>query len=394
MITTYSVSPITVTVNVPGIGFTNTSMVSHDNYANVTFPRTVVFVGDVGKVNKTVLITSDGVVCVHGTLTSGSTTDGFNILPKTALSKRYIITSYEPLTNYRHPSEFVVTALEETTIVNIMFNHDGHVPMQQTLYPYESFQFRDYSHDLTGTLLTANKPVSVMSGNECANVPNTIGKCEFLISHLPGTNGFGRNFVLSPFLGRLSGYVFRVLATANNTNVTMSNGVNALLSEYEYYEGEAVDFLTVTTITSDKDVIVTQFAKGLYSDYKTGDPFMLLVPPTEFFANNVTFPITTIPSIKTLITYINVIVRCEENLDIMVDGQVEENWEDRLNSDGEFCVLRKSLPTGLHFVEHPSREAKFLVVVYGFVWRASYAYFAGYNLQDVDARIPGWYFEI
>ncbi|XP_072045115.1 uncharacterized protein [Amphiura filiformis] len=387
MITTYSSSPVTVTVSVPGLEFTNTSTISQTNYANITFPSDVMIDRQEEVVNKSILITANEAVCVYGICTSGSTADGFNVLPKRSLGQRYVIASYEPLINYQHPSEFVVTALEETTVVDITFNHDGHRTLQKTLYPYESFQYRDFTHDLTGTLITSNKPISVMSGNECANVPNTIGKCEFLITHLPGTNGFGRYFVLSPFLGRISGYVFRVLAISNNTNVTVSDGTMVQLSEFDFYEGDALTAEIVTTISTTKDVIVTQYAKGLYSDYKPGDPFMLLIPPTTFFSNNVTFPVTNIPSIKTLQTSINIIVRCEENLDISLDGQIEPPWFDRLNSDGEFCVLRKFVEPGLHSVGHPSRNAKFMVVVYGFVWRASYGYLAGYNLQE-DESIP------
>ena len=391
MVTTYSSSPVTVTVTVPGIGFTNTSVISSNTYANISLPQSVMFNRDDETVNKSVKISAPEAVCVYGLCTSGSTADGFTVLPKPAMGQRYILASYEPLINYRHPSEFVVTALEEKTTVDITFNQD-HDPrsIRKVLWPYESFQYRDLNHDITGTLVTSDRPVSIMSGNECANVPNTVGKCEFLITHMPGTEGLGRNFVLSPFLGRNSGFIYRVLAISNNTNVTTSDGTSVKLNQFTIYEGDVASSTKVVTITTDKDVIVTQYAKGLYSDYETGDPFMLLVPPTNFFTNNVSFPVTTIPSSQTQRHYINVIVLCEDNLDISFDGRVEDGWSDRLNYM-EYCVLRKETTPGFHYVGHPNSNALFAVLVYTFVWRASYAYFAGYNLHETQLS-SGMYF--
>ncbi|XP_072021501.1 hyalin-like [Amphiura filiformis] len=386
MITTYSSYTVTVNVSVPGIGFTNTSTTSQTNYAIITFPRDVIIGRNEEVVNKTILITADEAVCVYGICTDIASADGFNVIPISSLGQRYVIASYEPFNSYS--SEFVVTALEAPTVIEITFNHDGYRTIQKTLYPYESFQYRDFAHDLTGTLITSNKPISVMSGNECANVPKAFSTCDYLITHLPGTDGFGRNFVLSPFLGRISGYVFRVLAITNNTYVTVSDGSTVQLSEFEFYEGDVLTAATVTTISTDKDVIVTQYAKGFNSDSRAGDPFMLLVPPYNFFSNNVTFPVISILGNQALETSINVIVRCEENLKITIDGAIEQNWFDRLNSDGEFCVLRKSVEPGLHSVGHPSRDAKFVVVVYGFIESVSYAYFAGYNLHEVNTSIP------
>ncbi len=176
IITSYSSVPTNVTVSVPGIGFTNTSTVSVDTYSNITLPRSVILEKDDELVNKSVLITSEnGVpVCVYGISAGTGAGDAFTAFPTNVMSKRYILTSYNPVISdrYNYPSELVVTALDEPTTVNIMMNHDGHDPIEQTLRPYESFQFRDFEHDLTGTLITSSKPTSVMSGHECAYVPS------------------------------------------------------------------------------------------------------------------------------------------------------------------------------------------------------------------------------
>ncbi len=216
------------------------------------------------------------------------------------------------------------------------------------------------------------------------------------MTHMPGTNGFGHHFVLTPFMDRSSGYVFRILAVRNDTNVTISYGTTVMtvpLSEFEFHEGDISTVNTVTTISTTNEVFVTQFAKGFSSDSKTGDPFMLLVPPSNFYSNNVTFPVTSIPIFfgTEQKSYINVVIRCDEVPGITVDGKDEPYWTkytDPLDGE-ELCVLRKEMAHGLHSVEHSSREAKFAVLVYGFGLSASYAYFAGYNFKEVDTSIPG-----
>lgn len=392
LITTMSTEPVTVTVAAAGIGFYSTSQITRDRLANVTIPSNIIIPRDDTRANKSIIVNADHNVCVYGVCTSGSTADGFTVLPTSVMSTRYVLASYQPLINYRHPAEFVVTALAEETQISMTFNHGGHEPVTKILQPYECYQYIDYTHDLTGTLVTSNKPVSVMSGNECANIPYSTGKCEFLMAHMSGTEEAGRFFVLAPFLGRTSGFIYRVIALHNNTLVNISSLASGPieLSEFAVYEGDVTTVADLTVISSNQNVIVVQYAKGLYSDYKTGDPFMLIIPPTNFFSNNITFPVTSIPSNAVpQNAYMNVIVRCEDNLDIAWNGDIVDEWVDRLNDGGEFCVLRRRLGVGVHSVGHRSKSATFVVVVYGFVWRASYGYVAGFNLHDIRPTTPG-----
>ena len=57
-------------------------------------------------------------------------------------------------------------------------------------------------------------------------------------------------------------------------------------------------------------------------------------------------------------------------------------------SEGDYCVLQTSITNGLHSVTHPSPDASFLVLVFGFAHDVSYGYVAGYNVGPADTVKP------
>ena len=52
--------------------------------------------------------------------------------------------------------------------------------------------------DLTGALITSDKPVAVFSGHECSNYPSTVLACDHLEEQLFPTEAWGREFMLVP----------------------------------------------------------------------------------------------------------------------------------------------------------------------------------------------------
>lgn len=379
LITTLSTDPFQVSVTVLGIEFETSVTVSRNNYANLTLPEeTILRMTESGFLQRTVRINAEARVSVYAVCGGRTTIDAFIVLPRASYGNQYVVASYEPLTSYGHASQFSMSAMDTITRINITTAHAASEVIQ--LQPYETYQYRDAERDLTGTRIQSDNAVSVMTGNQCANVPTTTGKCEYLVDHLPPVQYRGRRFVLAPFLGRRSGYVFRVMTAGDSATVTLSNGDSAKISPYSYYEKDVSDGDTVI-VKSTAPVMVTQYAKGCYSDYLTGDPFMMLIPPVEFYSSSITFPVTTIATSETQKQYLNIIIQCQYSESIVLDGHLDYEWE-TITADDGFCVLRGTVSTGVHTVWHQSSEARFVVIVYGFAWRASYAYVAGFNLQE------------
>ncbi|XP_072051658.1 uncharacterized protein [Amphiura filiformis] len=312
---------------------------------------------------------------------------GWFVLPTTALGNNYVAAGYEPSHEpYIYFSEFVVTAIEDNTTVHIK----GELDLSMTLQQYESYQFvsdRVNLTDITGMSIKADKPISVMSGHQCAYVPVYIFSCEYLMEHLPPVNILGNHYILAPFLGRKTGFIYRVVSTSPGTTSVSLSGESISLSAGEFYEGETMISNEVVTVMADKSIMVVQYAKGVMSD-GIGDPFMMVLPSTQRFSNNVTFSSGVANDQQHYISIIT--LECDDINSFNLDGLPLSTQNISLlpGPDGAFCVLRTPVSTGFHSVTHPS--ALFLVLVYGFGYKESYGFVARYQVHtkdrvDVDA---------
>ena len=182
------------------------------------------------------------------------------------------------------------------------------VGFEIVLQQYEPYQYAadlNFVRDVTRVFVTANKPISVMSGHQCAFVPVGVLVCDYLMKHIPPISALGSHYVreLPPlsFMGRHTGYIFYVIATVSGmTHITISDGrtIQVSLSVGQFYQGDVNTNHTVITMSADKPVMVSQYAKGGHTDSNegsTGDPFMTVIP-LNAYSNNVTFPVATLPN--------------------------------------------------------------------------------------------------
>ncbi|XP_072047235.1 IgGFc-binding protein-like [Amphiura filiformis] len=333
-------------------------------------------------------------VFIHGFILREQFASGFLILPTKALDTEYIAVSYHrnETTDYWLPA-FDVMALFDNTTVTIQTS----VQDVRVLQRYEFFHYipsDDEPLDITGIRLTATRPISLMAGHECSIIPGPTGKCDSLLKHIPPVSSLGHHFVLAPFLARSTGYLFRVIATASDTTqVTISGqtGERLLLSGEFLELNLATD--EVVTVSADRPVMVTQYAKSDNADI--GDGTMVIIPPTEAFSSNVTFPVphlsepSRIPGQEAFIT---IITACEntERAPFFLDNQPlnAQNASLLQTPDNDYCVIGTSvIPGPAHTVTHPTSDATFLVLVYDFTYAAGYGFVAGYNIrtaQDFD----------
>ena len=167
-------------------------------------------------------------VHVHGHYEFIDTADGFLVLPSRVPDRHYVATSFVRHTGHNgkvyktYHSELVVSAVKDKINVTIKGREDLKIVLQW----YEAYQFAADGPsitDVTGLMVTADKPISVMSGLQCAVIP--VGGCDYLMEHVPPVSALGNHYVIAPFMDRQSGYVYRVIATASGmTNITISDG--------------------------------------------------------------------------------------------------------------------------------------------------------------------------
>ncbi|XP_072019682.1 uncharacterized protein [Amphiura filiformis] len=177
-----------------------------------------------------------------------------------------------------------------------------------------------------------------MSGSECAVVhfPLSGGGCDYLMEQMPPIETLGWHHIVAPFMARTSGYILRVVAAHDFTNVTVilsdtSHIKPNILMRGEYYQDDLND---VIMIIADKPVLVAQLSKSHETD-NIGDGFMVVIPSTESYSNNISFAVASL-SLDPEESYISVVTACENNATLSLDDN-PLNYMDGIQSWFTLC---------------------------------------------------------
>ncbi len=390
IITTASLESVYVTVSAPGVGFETTTSVSRYQHAEIPLP-TDVRISDTGVSIKTVIVTqpSSTIVSVHVIDNEYESGDGFLALPMSQLGNTFYIMSYVPFyheTDY-NPAFICVSASEYGAMVQITSKSGQKT--QFDLQPFESFRYdAGYYDDLTGTLVESSTPISVVSG-VFTRVPHGASQgADGLLEQIPPVESWGQKFILAPFLGRSSGYIYKVLTGSKPATLQISHLLSQVdLEAGQWYEGDVKDD-TVIRIDSDQPVMVFQYMKS----NQEGDPYepaVMMVPPMNSYDKSVvTFPVFDCTFADDFQYNIHVIIDCDYASDLKLDEDTSMSYWERLKTaDNKMCVVRGRVSTGVHSVSHEKKSARFMVAVYGLHLVSSYAYPAGFKPGESKHRL-------
>ena len=285
-----------------------------------------------------------------------------------------------------------------------------------------------HSNDLTGTIIRSNKPVVVLSGHQCAQVPVGNTACDHMVEQIPPQTTWGYTFLMNPLGARESGDTYRVVTVYDDTEVSVTcadegSGDNVVTKKLgilnrtpgdnwlEYSTSEPNTRPCVKpfirrfcSIETTKPVLVVQYSQGYTVDspctsleqgaQELGDPFMSVVPPVVQYINN--YLVSSIRAIAgTFPTrFVSVAVYKDffQPSQIMFDDSPLESDSSRWNKifclDGEVCGygIYKSLGTGDHRVYHTNDNAGLSVQTYGFQQQNSYGFPAGMEMEQLSGK--------
>ena len=323
----------------------------------------------------------DEAVSVHGLSYHRYTSDGYLALPcahQPQLSQYdYHALSYG---NMSGPNQVLLIACEDNTTVTFE-------KTSITLNRMETF-LREDTADITGTRFVSNKPISFYSGHLCAYIPRDVHACDHIIEQFPPTAEWGTKFLLASLYGRISADIYRIVSSAhsNTINVCCNNLLN--LKSYKYRlkmnsEGEWEELVLPSgyscSVQSSFPILVAQFGLGFESDNSIGDPFMMMVPSIEQYANSYTFhTLSNFP-----VNYATILVPPEhfQPAKIIMDQEsLQDSKWTAINCRNErVCgyVTYVRLEEGTHRVYHMNAVSFIGVLVYGFDLYNSYGYPAG-----------------
>jgi hypothetical protein len=388
-------SPVGATgaLTVPGTGSTNIFSVAPAGVTNIDLSgiaASIVNPAYDAVANNGIHITASRPVSVYALHDEPAGRAAFTAYPTPMLGTNYCLMSCLSSVGAAFSSEFAILAAEDATTVTIAPSAtadligDHGTNYQVSLNAGQTYQTRciNLGDDVTGTLVTSDKPVAVFAGANLAWVPSWdwLAANPLVQQQLPVPSWSTQVLALS-FAVRLYGDSYRVLAAKDNTTV-FANGVE---------EGtlQAAEFLDLildgpVEFEATQPIQVAQFANCRMFDNlpgELGDPSeILLLPAGHYLKTNVVFTPPDEPKIEGYPTdcyptnFLNIIVAQSAIGTTWVDGATVAATNFVAIGGSGYFGAQVSVTNGTHTVTSSQPVG---VQVYGFDWADAYSYFGG-----------------
>jgi hypothetical protein len=338
---------------------------------------------------KGIHVTALAPVSVHVVSESPTSADGYLALPTQGLGTQYYVMTQS---SSRYPgSEFAVVATQNATTVSITpaaagASKPAGVAFTVTLNAGETYQFANMANaDMTGTLVTSDKPVAVFAGHRCADVPSGVGYCDYLVEQLTAVSLWGKTFHTSPFSGRAR-YTVRVIASQNNTTFsTVPAGLIGTLNAGQFAD---VVVANPAEFVSSNPVQVAQFIRGYADDAAAiGDPSMVMITPAEMGMTDSTFGVHGL--IGTTGAFMNIVTETSALASLTLDNAaVDPALFTPVGGNSIYSLGTIPVAAGAHTLLGTAAYSA-LVYDYGIRWNAvSYAYPISSKLSVAATATP------
>lgn len=372
-------TPASGSVTVPGTGYTTSFTTTPGQVTTVSLPSATQVSTPDGVEARGIHVQATAPVSVYGLNRIRYTTDAYLGLPTQILGSEYVVMSHPGLQSFG--SELSVVSPSDGTMVTIVPSvstgtRRAGTPYTVTLQRGEVYQLRaSGTEDLTGTIITASRPVAAFSGTSCANVPVGYYYCDHLVEQLTPPNTWGSNFATMPLATRTGGDTFRFLAASDGTAVLVDGVQVAQLDKGEVHQQLLT---TPSSVTSSRPILVAQFSNGSTFDGAVSDPFMMLIPPYEQFLDAYT---VATPATGFARNFLNVVAPA--GAFVTVDGTAVPASSFTPIAGSGFVGAQVPIAAGAHRLEGSSTFGAF---VYGFDSYDSYGYPAGLSLRRFNPR--------
>ena len=343
---------------------------------------------------KAIQVLADHDITCYGVNIRSKSSDAWLSLPEDVLTNAYVVLAYpngysrfQSFEDYDTPSQFAVVATEDGTTVRIdpSCQLEGRTRDQFTVTLdrgeiYNAQAQLGTRQDVSGTEIKSNKPIAVYAGTRRAAVPLRVGNYrDHLVEQIPPLEVWGREAIITPHFPITSfstdTAIVRVLAAEDNTEWSIDGVAQPPLMRMIPQERP---LLSSMYITAAKPIIVAQFEHSVNADDENnvpfpGDPFMMLVPPTEQFHNDYSFQAISHPEFADYGHFINVVIPTAAISSIRLDGAaVTATWVATPAPGYSYAQIQ--IAPGSH---HMAADAPFGIYSYGFGPANSYGYPGG-----------------
>ena len=250
-------------------------------------------------------------IIAYGVTRYNYTSDGFLALPVSALGTEYIVAAwpqYTAIGAYQLVAETAISAAYDETVVMFEMGGNSSSTTSGGLKPGQidtftmnkgdvlCFASNGDLQDISGSRITSTKPVSVVSGNQCANVPGGVPWCDYMSEMDLPTYSWGKEYHVTPFYGRRKNPMIRIFAKEPNTRVYRDGKEWFILPKtngqidngYAQLRADTLNPRAIV-ITADKPINVVEYNPGQADDNVASDPFQMVLTPFEQYQKEIVF---------------------------------------------------------------------------------------------------------
>ena len=355
-------------------------------------------------------------------VTSYHWTAGFeatNVLPVKALEREYMVQTY---LEDSYATEFAVVATEDNQVFEVTARLRETIDGLGSLICDTVFQFTcnkgqtrvlrctNALHSLSGSYVCSDSKFGLVNGNQSAVVPIGARVENHIFEQNFSTDKWGRNFVVTPTVGHISG-VDHVLLTAieDGTIVRKNGSVLTALQSGETFMDEVVyqnKNYSAPYYSSNKVILCYLYETGDGNTDESGNawgvPSMTMITPVEMGVNsimiaafNATKEDLELPRGVTIDEqYINIVTKTEYANLIYIDDERNKITGFRaVAGNPEYSyVLYKLNDKKPHLIGCTNPNGTFTIRLYGHSKSNSYSYVAGSRVsRAVDMLINDEY---
>lgn len=317
--------PTSVTVEYPvnSPTFSTTVALTPGTVSVVSLPTTASSAWNPGAAsNNAVHMSSDNEFVAYLINRATYTSDAALALPVDTMNTSYIVSTY---TEAFMVSQFLVVAAYDNTTVSIIPSVSANtgqpagVPFNVTLNRGDGYLLQaepGAGTGLAGTIITSDKPVGMMNGNGCTQVPIGYTACDTVFEVSAPVQTWGKKAAIVDLPNRSGGSLYRVYASADGTEIFQDGSSIGIFNK-----GQFAEFVVSGShlISGSNPINVSQFMTGQdYPGSVSGDPSMGNVIPTEQFLKSYTF--STVGGSQFQTHFLTMVVNNSDLATVTLDG--------------------------------------------------------------------------
>jgi hypothetical protein len=320
--------------------------------------------------------------------------DASLLFPTSALLANYVVMGWK---NDAYSDFMSITATEDSTEVRIISSASADAmgwvnPLTKDVESTVLLDAGDVAAfvtnygtgaDFSGTFVMADKPIQVISGVPCVNIPDTDTQaCDHIEESVLPVEAFGDDYiVVPPIAPNASVHTVRILGILDGT--TLQFDPPAVHPETTIGQGETLEIANVSTgfrvWSQDAAFGVSTYMHG-YTQTGAGDPSQSIGVPTAQFKTGYVFLAPEDYDIN------HVTVVAPTGATITLDGQpVPAGSFEPVGSSGLGASDQVLAATGAHRIEG---DEPFGITVYGYGDYTSYMYPGGLGLDAITPPPP------